>query len=133
MKDPRLEQLADILTSHSTNLQPGEKVLIEAIDIPHALTHALVAKATERQALPFVTLRSNEITRSLVKSISPEAMRSWGEYDMHRMQDMDAYIGVRGSFNISEMVDMPEEKMNSYKASYLKPVSYTHLTLPTSG
>ena len=34
MHDSRLEKLADVLTTHSTKVQPGEYVLIEGFDIP---------------------------------------------------------------------------------------------------
>ena len=34
MHDPRLDKLANVLTTHSTKVQPDEFVLIEAIDIP---------------------------------------------------------------------------------------------------
>jgi len=34
MHDPRLDKLADVLTSHSTKLKAGEKVLIDIFDAP---------------------------------------------------------------------------------------------------
>ena len=34
MYDQRTNQLADVLIHHSTKVQPGEVVLIEAIDVP---------------------------------------------------------------------------------------------------
>ena len=34
MKDPRYTKLANLLVNHSTQVKPGEKVLIEAFDIP---------------------------------------------------------------------------------------------------
>jgi hypothetical protein len=34
MHDPRLDKLASTLINHSTKLQAGEHVLIEAFDIP---------------------------------------------------------------------------------------------------
>lgn len=34
MKDPRFSELAKLLVTHSCRLEAGEKVLIEAIDIP---------------------------------------------------------------------------------------------------
>ena len=38
MHDPRIDQLADLLLDHSCRLQKGEKVLIEAFDLPDAAT-----------------------------------------------------------------------------------------------
>ena len=38
MIDPRMTQLADVLINYSTALKPGEKILIEAIDVPADIT-----------------------------------------------------------------------------------------------
>lgn len=34
MKDPRIERLAQVLLHHSCRIQAGQKLLIEAIDLP---------------------------------------------------------------------------------------------------
>ena len=51
--DPRLNQLAEVLTGFSTRLQKGERVLIDAFDVPDAMVVALVRAARKRGALPF--------------------------------------------------------------------------------
>ena len=43
--DPRYQQLADLLVRHSTKLEKGEHVLIEAFDIPVEMTIALIRAA----------------------------------------------------------------------------------------
>ena len=47
MHDPRLDKLANVLTTHSTKVQPGEFVLIEGIDIPQEMVIALVRAGSE--------------------------------------------------------------------------------------
>ena len=47
MTDPRLDKLARTLIRYSCNVQPGEFVLIEAIDIPHAFTKSLIRETTD--------------------------------------------------------------------------------------
>ena len=42
MKDPRYTKLANVLVKHSTQVKPGEKVLIEAYDIPPDFTAELI-------------------------------------------------------------------------------------------
>ena len=34
MQDPRIDKLANVLIHHSCRLQPGQKLLIEAFDLP---------------------------------------------------------------------------------------------------
>ena len=52
MHDPRFDRLADVLVSFSTHLQKGERVLIDAFDIPPEMTVSLVRAATRAKALP---------------------------------------------------------------------------------
>ena len=54
--EPNYSKLAKVLTGFSTNLQKGERVLIDAFDIPQAMVVALVRAARELGAIPFVNL-----------------------------------------------------------------------------
>ena len=45
MNDPRYDQLASLLTRFSIQLKKGEKVLIDAFDIPDTMTIATVRAA----------------------------------------------------------------------------------------
>ena len=40
------------------------------------------------------------------------------------MKEMDAYIGLRGSLNISEMSDVESEKMAIYQSELLQKVHF---------
>ena len=67
MADPRYERLARTLLGYSCALQAGERVLIEAIDVPHAFTNTMVRVAAELGAQPLVLLKSPEVTRELLR------------------------------------------------------------------
>lgn len=122
MPDPRYEQLADVLVSYSCALQPGEKILIEAIDVPHEFTRALVRRAHQAGGVPLVSLKSNVIFRELMLVASEEQMRLIGEAELVRMQQVDAYVGVRCWENVSEWSDVPPEKLKLYQQHYYQPV-----------
>jgi len=51
MTDPRIEKLANLLINYSCGLKAGEKILIEAIDIPHTFTKSLVRAAPPPAAI----------------------------------------------------------------------------------
>ena len=58
MHDPRIDQLAELLLDHSCQIQTGEKILIEAFDLPDVqLISQLVNGAAARGAVPLVTLK----------------------------------------------------------------------------
>ena len=48
MHDPRLDKLAEVLLSHSTELQPGESILIEGFDMPEEMLIVLIRHVRER-------------------------------------------------------------------------------------
>jgi aminopeptidase len=123
MKDPRIERLAQVLVDHSCKLKPGDKVLIEAFDLPDAqLVNALIALATQRGATPLVTWKNNSILRSLYTHGTREGIGLAGELERKRMEQMTAYIGIRGSTNSNEFADVPREKMDLYQECWWKPV-----------
>ena len=122
MKDPRIAKLADVLVGYSTHVQPGEKVLVEAYDIPDDVVTALVTRIAEAGGLPFVTVKRNSVLRALYNNATEEQMRLTGEFERARMAEMDAYIGVRGSENSTELSDVPDERMKLQRSLWWNPV-----------
>lgn len=118
MLDPRLTRLAEVLVGYSTDVQTGENVLIEAFDIEPALINEVVKKVYERGGRPYVNLRSQTVMRTLLMRASEEQLKIWAEFDSHQMEKMQAYIGIRGSHNIYENSDVPDEQMKRYMSLY---------------
>ncbi|MEX2169858.1 MAG: aminopeptidase [Pirellulales bacterium] len=116
MHDPRIDKLANLLLDHSCRIQSGEKILIEAIDLPDpALVCALVDGAAARGAVPLVTWKSNTVLRSLYRTATVEGMSLAGQFERSRMEAMQAYIGIRGSTNSSQFADVPQPQMDLYQ------------------
>ncbi len=111
MHDPRFDKLAQLLVGYSTQLQRGEKVLIESFDIPDAMTIALIRAARKAGAIPFSQVQRGRITRELALGANDAQMDLAAKHELARMKQMDAYIGLRGSDNITEMSDVPAEQM----------------------
>jgi aminopeptidase len=122
MSDPRYTQLAETLIHYSCELTAGDKVLIEAIDIPHSFTKELVRVAAAAGVQPYVTIKSQEVWRALQLGSSEDQMQLIGEIEAKRMAEMDAYIGVRGSDNVSEWSDVPADKLKNYEDNVWKKV-----------
>lgn len=120
--DPRIKTLAKNLITYSVDLKPGEKVLIEVFDNGHPLAKALVDEAYRVGGLPFLTIKNNQLHRSLLRQASVEQLTLIGQWEAERMKNMDAYIGIRASENISELSDVPAEKMRDYQQYWSKPV-----------
>ncbi len=111
MHDPRFEKLASLLTGYSTQLRKGDKVLIDAFDIPSEMTIELVRAARALGATPVVQLHDARLSREMVREATSEQYEFIAKHELARMKKVDAYIALRGSHNISEMSDVPAEKM----------------------
>jgi aminopeptidase len=122
MNDPHLAHLADTLIGWSTAVRPGEKILIEAIDTPPAMTCRLVRAARAAGAHPLVLLKDTMVDRALRLEASGEQMRRQGEVKALAMKSVDAYIGIRGQRNITELSDIPDEAQRHYLEHVWKKV-----------
>jgi len=119
--DPRFHELADGLTGFSTELKKGERVLIDAFDVPDAMVIALVRAARRRGAHPYVQLHRARITRELTMGAEEAQFESHAKVEEMRMQKMDAYIALRGSDNIFEASDVPADRVQMI-SRLMKPV-----------
>jgi aminopeptidase len=109
--DPRYHELARLLTGFSTALEKGERVLIDAFDVPEAMVIALIRAARERGAHPFVQLHRARVTRELMLGAEEVQYSPHAEIELARMKKMDAYIALRGSENIFEASDVPGDRV----------------------
>ncbi len=122
MLDPRITKLADVLINYSTAMQPGEKILIEAIDIPEVMTCELIRLAREAGADPLVLLKNTRVDRALRIHASQSQMELIAEVEALAMKNMDAYIGIRGKLNFTELSDVPADKQQLYLTHVQKKV-----------
>jgi aminopeptidase len=95
--------------------------LIEAFDIPDEMTIALIRAAQKLRGIPFVQTQHARINRALALEPSDRQLNLLASHELARMKKMDAYIAVRGSNNITELSDVPPEKMKLL-AKKMRPV-----------
>ena len=124
MTDLRFQKLADVLVTHSTRLESGDAVLIEAFDIPDEMVIQLVRRVRAAGGRPLVSIRRQRVMRELIAKADDAGMELIGEVEKHRMQQVQAYIGIRGSHNIAEMSDVDRDALERYESHWLKPVHF---------
>ncbi len=121
MHDPRFDKLARLLAGFSVHLQRGEKVLIDAFEIPDEMTVALVRAAREIGAVPLVQIHHGRVSRELALGAQEEQLDLASALQLAQMKKVHAYIAMRGGNNITEMSDVPADKMKLV-AKKMKPV-----------
>lgn len=119
--DPRFIRLAEGLCGYSTSLKKGERILIDAFDIPDAMVVALVRAARDIGAMPYVQIHRARITRELMMGAEEAQYAPLAKVELERMQCMDAYIALRGSENIFEASDVPSKNVQMV-SRLMKPV-----------
>ena len=110
MKDPRYDQVAKLLTRFSVKLQKGERVLIDAFEIPDEMTIAVIRAARALGAVPLVQVHHARISRELSREAQEEGYDIHSAVQLAQMKKMHAYIAFRGGDNMTEMSDVTPEK-----------------------
>lgn len=123
--DSRIKKLADNLVNYSINVQPGEKVYIHHIGVSTKdLAKQLVKEVYKLGGVPFVHYTDNTLLREVLLNCNEEQLKLMAKIDGLEMENMDCYIAVRGTDNVSELSDVPADKMSMYERLYQTPVHH---------
>jgi aminopeptidase len=121
MHDPRFDRLARLLVEYSIRLKRNETVFIEAFDVPDEMAIALIRAARKVGATPLVQIQHARVSRVLAFEATDRQLSLIAAHELARMKKMDAYIAVRGSNNITELSDVPTDRMKLI-AKKMRPV-----------
>ena len=115
MKDPRSQKLAELLIRYSTDLQPGEKVLIDCIGDCGDLCRDIIEEAYKVGGIPFINVENPMLNAAILKKAPEESFTTQRKWEELRMKEMDAYIGVRATNNSYTMksIDSKQHELQS--------------------
>lgn len=125
MKDIRYEKLANNLLTYSVNIKKGEHILVEILGeegIP--LAKEIIRNAERLGARPYFNIVNYEILKEMLQNADEEQIKMYAKHDKAKMQDMDAYIGIRASANTSALNGISKEVMELYNKYYTTPVHF---------
>ncbi len=121
MTDPRYAKLAKLLVGYSTALKKGDRVLVEAIDVPDDFTVELMRVIRGAGAIPLVEVRHTRVLREVMRATNPQHAALVRDVEMFRMKKVQAYLAIRGSANASETADVDSQRLALY-SKILRPV-----------
>ena len=123
--DERIRTLAEGLVSYSCQVRAGDKVYIHYTgESTRPLAKELVRAVYRAGGLPFVHYTDPQLQRLQIMECTKEQMELMAEVDALEMSKLDCYIAVRGSSNVSELSDVPAERMALYEKYYVTPVHH---------
>lgn len=124
MTDPRVTKLAELLCSHSCRLVPGDRVLVHAFDIPEEVVAEVVRVVQSFGAEVAVRTESNLVRRQLMLGMTESNARLAALIERAEMEQMTAYIALRGTDNYAEHSDVPSEIQQMWQREYVQPVVF---------
>jgi aminopeptidase len=114
--DKRWKQLANLLVTHSTNIQKGERVMIAFTEVEtYPLVVCLYQACIQAGAFPQVQFLSEELNRQVLQYGSPEQIDWVPEIEAYGMEWADVYFGLRGAYNLYTFWDIPAEKLARFR------------------
>ena len=122
MEDPRIRKFAKFLINSAVGLEKGEKILIELHGSETGLMKALVEEAYNAGGKPFIHIFDYKVEGALVQGADEEHMAEIAAYELERMKDMDAYIDIRATTNISMWHNVSDEAQGFYRKHYWGPI-----------
>ncbi|NLJ96282.1 MAG: aminopeptidase [Clostridiales bacterium] len=123
--DERIKILANNLVNYSMAVKPGDKVYVHYTgESTVDLARQIVKEVYKAEGIPFVHYTNPRLHRELLLNCTEEQMSLMAKIDAAEMEQMDCYVGIRGSDNISEYADVPQDKMKIYETYYQTPVHH---------
>ena len=123
--DERIKTLAENLVNYSCQVKAGDRVYIHYTgESTKPLAKELVKSVYRAGGAPFIHYTDPQLQRLQIMECTKEQMELMARVDALEMSNMDCYIAVRGSDNVSELSDVPADRMALYEKYYVTPVHH---------
>jgi aminopeptidase len=123
MTDKRILKFADILVDYCTEIQPGDRVVIESTTLAEPLLEALIERIAKRGGLPYPITKLPNEEAIFLKNADGEQLTTPHPYMKMAYEQFEARIRLHSLADTNALKDIPEEKQALYSkrsASILK-------------
>jgi len=123
--DERVKVLAHNLVNYSMKVKEKDKVYVHYIgESTRDLAGQIVKEVYLAGGIPFPHYTDQKVQREILLHCSEEQMTLMAKIDAAEMDQMNCYVGIRGTDNASELSDVPSDKMGIYEKFYSTPVHH---------
>jgi aminopeptidase len=122
--DARVTKLAEVFADHSCRLGPDDRVLVHAFDIPDEAVAEFVRVFQSRKAQVVVRSERSLVRRQLMREMTEANAHTISAIEKYEMEQMTAYVALRGGSNYAEMADVPGATQSMWAKVYGKPVVF---------
>jgi len=116
--DPRIREHAEVIATHSVDLQPGDNVVVDAHPVAEDLVVALHEVIGDIGANPItVSQRTGKRPqRAYLRAADPEFETP--SHELALIEETDVYIAIRGSDNVTQTSDVDPETTAAYSQAH---------------
>lgn len=118
--DPRYQQLAEVLVGHSTQVKPGDRVLLMTdVSVPFDMNRAVIEAVRKAGGVLLEPLILNaRLSAAARVGCTPRQLRVDGAAQLVRYLGADVRIALRGYQNPNELKDVPPDDHQRYDQIY---------------
>ncbi|MCW5839177.1 MAG: aminopeptidase [Anaerolineales bacterium] len=118
MADPRIENFARILVEYSTDIQPGDRVIIEASTEALPLVEEVFKKVILRGGRPHLQLEFPEQRALFLQLASPELLSMQNEFVALAYREFEARIRLWSEANTRALSNVDPAKQSAAAAAF---------------
>lgn len=132
MADPRVEKLAQILVHYSTNVQPGDWVLVNGDVLAMPLIHEVVKQVVRAGGRPTVLLTSDELNELFLREADPDQLAWLSPLDELMAAKLDVRIVIRAASNTRALTGLDPSRQQTYQNAR-RPLSQAYMDRTAAG
>lgn len=138
----KIDKVVELLVTHSCNVQRGESVVVECIDIPEFAKKRILDKISSLGAIPILIVKSQAALVEHAKYFTEEDYKVLAEKELSVMKRAKHFMGFKVPDASSGFSDVPSHKIKNLLTHFIKPVHYqyrnknlnwAYFRFPTSG
>ena len=123
--DTRVQQLSGLLVGYSTEVKPGDNVLVSYEgECSKPLIKQIIKDIYKAGGVPYLDIRDSSVMREILLGCNEAQMNFVNEIQLAQMKGMQAFIAVRAGANSSELSDVPADLLNLYYKALQPTLDY---------
>ena len=126
MKDPRMLKHADILVNYSTDIQPGDRVVIEATTAAEPMLEALIKRVLESGGTPYLLTKLPKEDAIFFKYAQEAQLVQTPEFMQMAYEQFEARIRLHSLSDTKHLSDVDPEKQALF-AKAMSPILSTQM------
>ncbi len=113
------------LIVNSLKLQKGEKIWIDASDVPEDFVCEIIRQIRNVGGLPFLNLSTQRINRQIMECYDNlDFVNLKKDLDLLKMKEMDCYLGITAPMNTQGLRSLDANKIKNYNSIYAQEVHF---------